>query len=104
MKSDETILQEIKQAIHLLVPDAKMSLFGSRASGNSNEESDWDILVISDSKISVKKKYAIRNIFYNITLKRGAYFDLVFSYKEEWERTGRYYSLQESIGNNFKVL
>lgn len=55
MKSDETILQEIKQAIHLLVPDAKISLFGSRASGNSNEESDWDILVILDSKISVKK-------------------------------------------------
>ena len=104
MKSDETILQEIKQAIHLLVPDAKISLFGSRASGNYTEDSDWDILVISDSKTSVEKKHAIQNILYNITLKKGAYFDLVLSYKEEWERTGRYYSLQESIGNNFMVL
>ena len=104
MKNDETILQEIKQAIQLLIPDAKISLFGSRASGNYTEESDWDILVVTDSKITGDKKHEIQKILYSITLKTGAYFDLVLSYKEEWERTGRYYSLQESIGNNFKVL
>ena len=98
------ILDEIKLIILQQVSDATIYLFGSRATGKVHEESDWDILVISDSKISVKKKHAIQNILYNITLKKGAYFDLVFSYKEEWERTGRYYSLQESIGNNFKVL
>lgn len=104
MSINDNILQEIGRCIREIIPDAKVFLFGSRASVNFTEESDWDILVISDNKIQLEQKNKIRNNLYNITLKRGAYFDLIFSYKEEWENTGKYYSLQQSIGNNLKLL
>ncbi len=102
--NSENITQEIKKAVHQLVPDAKISLFGSRAGENYTDESDWDILIISDAKIEMEQKSKIRNALYNITLQRGTYFDLVISHKNEWNHTGKYYSLQQTIGNNFKLL
>ena len=104
MNHTENILKQIGTSVREIIPDAKIFLFGSRASPNYSKESDWDILVISDTKIALEQKNKVRNILYNITLEKGAYFDLIFSYKEEWENTGKYYSLQQSIGNNLKLL
>jgi uncharacterized protein len=104
MNYTENILKQIGDSVRKIIPDAKVFLFGSRAGSDYTKESDWDILVISDTKIASGQKDEIRNILYNITLEKGAYFDLIFSYKEEWENTGKYYSLQQSIGNNLKLL
>ena len=62
MLSQSEILTTIKQQIHEEIPDAKVYLFGSRATGNLNDESDWDILI----KTSMIVNRALRKkVYYN---------------------------------------
>lgn len=44
--SREYILQAVKQTLHLVVPNAKIILFGSRARNDAQEDSDWDLLIL----------------------------------------------------------
>ncbi len=48
-KSNENlkILKNFKKSLNM--PDSKFILFGSRAKGNFHEDSDYDVLVVSDS-------------------------------------------------------
>ncbi|GAA4464687.1 nucleotidyltransferase domain-containing protein [Nemorincola caseinilytica] len=43
----EAIYSTIKKAVHTLLPDARVVLFGSHARGDHNEHSDYDLLIIS---------------------------------------------------------
>jgi len=47
MKDSENILSVIKTTIKRYIPDAEVSLFGSRAKELATEESDYDILVVT---------------------------------------------------------
>jgi predicted nucleotidyltransferase len=42
------ILDAIRAKLKTVAPDAKAILFGSRARGNSTQNSDWDILILLD--------------------------------------------------------
>lgn len=44
--SREYILQTVKQTLHLVAPNAKIILFGSRARNDAQEDSDWDLLIL----------------------------------------------------------
>lgn len=44
--SREYILQAVKQTLHLVAPNAKIILFGSRARNDAQEDSDWDLLIL----------------------------------------------------------
>ena len=46
MKKKEELLDLIRATIKSIVPDATVILFGSRARGDENSDSDWNILVI----------------------------------------------------------
>ena len=48
----EEILAAIKERVLSIVPDAKVMLFGSRARGDWHEESDWDILVLTEQEVT----------------------------------------------------
>lgn len=58
---DLHILDEIKNRIRLVQPDAQIILFGSRARGDANLNSDWDILVL------LKKSTNSKSVFEKIT-------------------------------------
>ena len=47
-KTREYILNVIKKELHKVAPNAKAILFGSRARGDYNFDSDWDILILID--------------------------------------------------------
>ena len=44
------VKDKIKRAIHNKDPKALAYLFGSRARGDYHPDSDWDILILVDSK------------------------------------------------------
>ena len=100
MKNDETILLEIKQAIHLLVPDAKISLFGSRANGNYTEESDWDILILTQTKYSKEMRWKVQDLLFPISVKIAAFIDINIVQEQEWNTEPGYYSLRMDISKN----
>ena len=45
--TDKAMMQRIKQNVLEVDPQAEVWLYGSRARGTANEESDWDVLVLT---------------------------------------------------------
>ena len=81
MYNQDEILTKIKSVVLEEIPDAKVYLFGSRVTGKIHEESDWDILVLSEKK-------------YPKSVKR-------LTTKYDWENHPGYYSLQLGIADQF---
>ena len=77
MKSEIQILQELKRKLRERfgenIQDA--ILFGSRVSGNANEFSDYDILIIVKQKPDWQQKRIISGICYDIELENNILID-----------------------------
>ncbi|MCD6407732.1 nucleotidyltransferase domain-containing protein [bacterium] len=88
-----------KRGVKLL----KMLLFGSRAKENFREDSDWDIFVIVDKKMSFSEKWDIIDEIKIKLAKKGIPNDIIIKSAEEVEEgkedVGRitYYVLKEGI-------
>jgi predicted nucleotidyltransferase len=54
--TDKAILSTIKSTVKQYLPNAKILLFGSRARGNHNSASDFDLLVITPKTYSERVK------------------------------------------------
>jgi predicted nucleotidyltransferase len=51
-EEDKKTLSEIKRIIVSYIGECRVVVFGSRIKGNWDEESDWDLIVITDVKNS----------------------------------------------------
>jgi predicted nucleotidyltransferase len=76
---NETILSELKTTLTETFPDLiiKVLLFGSRATGTWNDDSDFDVLVVIRGKPGWRLQNEIINACYAIDLK----FDIVTDVK-----------------------
>ena len=48
-ENESRIILRIKDAVRGVLPDSNVILFGSRARGNAAADSDWDVLVLTQS-------------------------------------------------------
>jgi len=83
------LLSCIKAAVLSVVPDAEVSLYGSRARGDEHEESDWDILVLISHTPTEELKRAIRHPLYEIERETCQVISAKIYAKDEWEREDR---------------
>ncbi|MGQ0740431.1 MAG: nucleotidyltransferase domain-containing protein [Bacteroidota bacterium] len=105
MLNEQQILISIKKQILQILPDAVVYLFGSRASGTSAAESDWDILVLSGAKkISPALKQAVHNRVFPLSVAMGAFVNLLIVTKQDWHRNPAYYSLKKTVSQNSRAL
>ena len=63
MDSDKKILELIKTTACKCLPDAEVLLFGSRARKDTNPDSDYDILVVTNEILNSKRKISFKNIY-----------------------------------------
>lgn len=66
--NEKKALKELKEEILKLYPDAKLILFGSKARGDFDEESDIDVLALVQ-ELNFNKKETIWDISNEINLK-----------------------------------
>lgn len=52
MDRNQKILIQLKKKIRSIDPNAKVILFGSRARGNYNDDSDWDFLILTEKRVT----------------------------------------------------
>ncbi len=101
MNTSSLILSKVSIIIREIIPDAEVFLFGSRVTGNWNEESDWDILILTEKKYSKSVKHLIHDKLFAFGLSNGYVFDFILATKDEWENHPAYYSLQKGIGDQY---
>jgi predicted nucleotidyltransferase len=85
MKTDNTIvLSRIKNLVREVDPTAHVILYGSRARGDEHQESDWDLLILVDSKSDLDYERVFRHRLYEIELDLGEAFSVSVYNKNEW--------------------
>lgn len=89
---DERDRVAIAEAVGLLrsrFPVERVMLYGSKARGTDDEESDIDLLVLTSRKLGWKERDAITDALFDIELAHGVVISSLVLPAAEWEQ-GRF--------------
>ena len=86
MKRD-VLIEEVKQVVHEIEPDAEIILYGSRSRQDSTNESDWDLLILLDGSVDDNRTDRIRHRLYEIEWKTGEVITSIIRNRGEWNST-----------------
>jgi predicted nucleotidyltransferase len=91
MKRNE-LLEQIRQVVHEVEPDAEIILYGSRSRGDAVIESDWDLLILVDGPVTDERTDRIRHQLYEIEWESEVVLSSIIRNREEWN-SGIYQTL-----------
>jgi len=92
------MINRIKQTIYDSDPKAEAFLFGSRARGDNDADSDWDILILIDNKkVTNEIEDKFRDKLYDIELEFGQIISTFIYPKDFWENHLKYSPLYKSV-------
>jgi predicted nucleotidyltransferase len=78
-------LNRIKTTILGKTPDAQIFVFGYRARGTANKDSDWDILILlPNERINSKDESILTDPLYDLELETGEVISPFIYSETEW--------------------
>ena len=84
--SEQYILSRIRDTIKSKDSNAEIILYGSRARGTANIESDWDLLILLNREIVPRQiEQEFRHSLIDIELETGEVFSIFVFSKKDWE-------------------
>lgn len=83
MDKKAEILELIKTSVERHIADAEVRLFGSRARADSDIDSDYDILVITNQLLSPEEKFPLKTSIRKELLKFGIRTDILIQSKKD---------------------
>ncbi len=83
-ESEKRALQELKERLLQRFLDAEIILYGSKARGDFDEESDIDLLILIESQVTSELEEEITHITYDIELKYDVVFGKIIENKDFW--------------------
>ncbi|NJK98934.1 MAG: nucleotidyltransferase domain-containing protein [Bacteroidales bacterium] len=105
MKNSSDILSEIKRIVTEKDSTAKVYLYGSRAKGNFNKESDWDLLILLNrDKITLEIENSISDPLYDLELETGEIISPMIYSENEWNNKYRITPFYENVMKVAKLL
>ena len=84
-QATRSMLSTCKRIIQERVPDAAVVLFGSRARGDAAPDSDYDLLVLTDTPLTSADEDRISDAVYDLELERGVVISLIFFPRDYWD-------------------
>ena len=78
------IFNLIKKNVNKIDASAEIIIYGSRARGDENSESDWDILILTDYSVSLSREKEFRHNLFDLELKTGEPFSTFVYSKKDW--------------------
>jgi predicted nucleotidyltransferase len=83
-KEEKTLLARCRLAIESVDPSAKVILYGSRARGEAEPDSDYDLLIITDGEVTLRREDVFRQKLYPIEMETGAVLTVILVSGEDW--------------------
>ncbi|MGD1969333.1 MAG: nucleotidyltransferase domain-containing protein [Desulfobacterales bacterium] len=78
------LMQKVKEAVLEMETNAEILLYGSRARGDSIEQSDWDFLILLDGNVDDHRTDKIRHRLYELEWELGEVISSIIRNKDEW--------------------
>jgi uncharacterized protein len=98
MTKKDKILERIIETVNKTAPDSEIYLYGSRARGNAKKLSDWDLLILLNSKkVSFNFETKFMDEFYEIELETGEIISPLIYTKKDWRENHSFTSLFENL-------
>jgi len=103
-KKDTKIAIRIRTEIKSIDPKAKVILFGSRARGDAQKDSDWDLLILIDSLDIREKEHLFRDKLYDLELETGEIISMFVYNNKDWTSRHKITPLYRNIKKEGVVL
>jgi predicted nucleotidyltransferase len=75
----------IRNYINSIDPTADIILYGSRARGDERQDSDWDILILTNYVADLETERKFRNKLYDLELESGEAFSVFVYSQNDWQ-------------------
>ena len=79
------VLNKIKSIIKQIDPQAEVILYGSRARGDERPDSDWDLLILVNTKADLDYERIFRHKLFDLELELEQSFSVTVHNKNEWK-------------------
>lgn len=79
----------IRNYINTIDANAEAILYGSRARGTENSESDWDIIILTDYAADLITERKFRDKLYDLELETGEVISVFVYSKQDWHTRQR---------------
>jgi predicted nucleotidyltransferase len=96
-QKDNYIARRIRTCIDPIDPKAKVIIFGSRARGDAKEESDWDILILTENPVTHEIERSFRNNLFDLEIETGEVFSTFVYQNYIWENRHKVTPLYQNI-------
>ncbi len=90
---DQNIINQFKKKVMKIIPAERFILFGSRARGDADPDSDMDILVIAPDPLTSQIEDAISDCAWEAGIRDGMVIMPVVMSRQEWENGPERHSL-----------
>lgn len=84
-EEDKQIVNRCAGEIKKIDPTVTVVLYGSRARGDAQPDSDYDLVILSDAETSLKKEDLFRQQVYEIELETGAMLSVFLFSNKDWQ-------------------
>lgn len=74
----------IRESVSQIDPQAEIILYGSRARGDEQIDSDWDILILIDDEATFERERTFRHHLYDLELILGEAFSVFVFNRLDW--------------------
>lgn len=83
--TDQELIQAVKDIVLRFDPNAQVILYGSRARGDAQPDSDWDFLVLLDREKTQEIDRDIHSGLLALELEVGKVLSVIIRTKTQWD-------------------